>query len=338
MRGAALYGSNMENYELLTQGQHVDEGRLSGPVVNSPRQLWSVAAYFAVVTEGVFGLAEDGRVEPKLPTSLVPMLFGQRKAITLTLRDRRITLQLPEKYTGNLLVADRTSTRGTATTVTLKAVQVPDAPLRSDAPLYVPVAPAAPRVHAEGDGWKIATDGKGRLYLNGKVHGSIDGDGHLARQPGLTCLSATRVDAHGLESLHSRTTCLGEVAKVVGDWPRTWTASASGHYRVALDYANDHGPINTGITAAVKMLVIRCAGSGEQRLPIVMPHSVRTQPSTWGRFDARAGASCQFSLDDGFNMSYLGHFAHYTGGSGGSDGALNRADVHALLIAPFASP
>ncbi len=83
MRGAALYGSNMENYELLTQGQHVDEGKLSGPVVNSPRQLWSVAAYLAVVTEGVFGLTEDGRVQPKLPTSLVPMLFGQRHAITL---------------------------------------------------------------------------------------------------------------------------------------------------------------------------------------------------------------------------------------------------------------
>jgi hypothetical protein len=337
MRGAALYGSNMENYELLTQGQHVDEGKLSGPVVNSPRQLWSVAAYFAVVTEGVFGLGEDGRVEPKLPTSLVPMLFGQRRAITLDLRDRQITLQLPEKIAGNLLVADRTSTRGTATTVTLKAIQVPDAPLRTDAPLYAPVAPAAPLLRADGDGWKITTDGKVRLYLNGQVHGSVDGDGHLARQSGLACLSATRVDAHGLESLHSPDTCVGKVAKVTGNWPRTWTASASGSYRVALDYANDHGPINTGITAAVKMLVIRCAGSDEQRLPIVMPHSVRTQPSTWGRFDARAGATCRFTLEDGFNMSYLGHFAHYTGGSGGSDGALNQADVHALLIAPLAT-
>ncbi|HEY8327535.1 MAG TPA: Six-hairpin glycosidase-like protein [Rhodanobacter sp.] len=337
MRGAALYGSNMENYELLTQGQHVDEGKLSGPVVNSPRQLWSVAAYFAVVTEGVFGLGEDGQVKPKLPTSLVPMLFGQRHAITLDLRDRRITLQLPEKYTGNLLVADRTSTRGTATTVTLKAVQVPDAPLRTDAPLYAPVAPAAPRVRADGDGWKITTDGKVRLYLNGQVHGSVDGDGDLARQPGLACFSATRLDAHGLESLHSPATCVGEVAKVTGSWPRTWTASASGNYRVALDYANDHGPINTGITAAVKMLVIRCTGSEEQRLPIVMPHSVREQQSTWGRFGAKAGATCRFDLDDGFNMSYLAHFAHYTGGSGGSDGPLNQAEVHALLIAPLAT-
>jgi hypothetical protein len=72
MRGVALSGSNMENYELITQSTHVEDGKLSGPVVDSPRQLWSVAAYLAAVSEGVFGLTEDGRVEPKLPVSLVP--------------------------------------------------------------------------------------------------------------------------------------------------------------------------------------------------------------------------------------------------------------------------
>ena len=337
LRGAALYGSNMENYELLTQGQHVDEGRLSGPVVNSPRQLWSVAAALAVVTEGVFGLNADGSVQPKLPTALVPMLFGRRHAITLDLHDRQITLQLPEKIAGNLLVADHARTQGTATTVTLKAVQVPDPPLRTDAPLYAPIAPAAPLVRADGDGWQVTADGKARLYLDGRAHGDLDGSTRLPRQPGLACFSATRVDAHGLESLHSPDTCVGDTAKVIGNWPRTWTAPVSGRYRVALDYANDHGPINTGITAAVKMLEVSCTGSDAQRLPMVMPHSVRTQPSTWGSFTAKAGSTCRFTLDDGFNMSYLGHFAHYTGGSGGSDGALNRADVHALLIAPLAT-
>ncbi|HEX8777691.1 MAG TPA: Six-hairpin glycosidase-like protein, partial [Rhodanobacter sp.] len=39
MRGAALAGSNMENYELTTEATHVDDGKLSGPVVDSPRQL-----------------------------------------------------------------------------------------------------------------------------------------------------------------------------------------------------------------------------------------------------------------------------------------------------------
>jgi len=336
MRGAALYGSNMENYELLTQGQHVDEGKLSGPVVNSPRQLWSVAAYLAMVSEGVFGLEENGRVAPKLPTALVPMLFGTRHAITLELPGRRITLQLPAALDGNLLVADQLRTQGNTTTVTLKAVQVADVPLRTDAPLYAPLAPAAPQVQAVGKRWQIRVEGRQRLYLNGVAHGDIDASSTLARQPGLACFSATRIDAQGLESLHSPTVCVGDTNRIGGDWPRQWTAPASGDWRVALDYANDHGPINTGITAAVKMLVIRCDGSAEQRLPIVMPHSVRTQSSSWGRFGAKAGATCRFTLDDGFNMSYLAHFAHYTGGQGGSDGPLNRAVVHDLLIAPLA--
>lgn len=335
MRGAALYGSNMENYELLTQGQHVDEGKLSGPVVNSPRQLWSVAAYLAVVTEGVFGLNEDGTVQPKLPTSLVPMLFGDRTAISLTLPDRSITLELPKQRHGNLLVADRVATRGTATTVTLKAVTVKDAPLRTDAPLYAAEAPPAPTLTADGDHWKVRADGKVQLYVNGRRAQAIDGSGTLPKNGALACVSATRVSADGLESLHSPATCGGEYAPVTGAWPRTWAAPADGRFRVSLDYVNDHGPINTGITAAVKMLAVACDGSAEQRLPIVMPHGVRQQRSTWGEFAARAGARCRFTLEDGFNMSYLGHFAHYTGGAGGSDGPLNAADVRGLVIAPL---
>jgi hypothetical protein len=63
---------------------------------------------------------------------------------------------------------------------------------------------------------------------------------------------------------------------------------------------------------------------------------VRAHRSTWGTFTAKAGSACRFALDDGFNMSYLAHFAHYTGGAGGNSGPLNRADVHALVIAPLA--
>jgi hypothetical protein len=335
MRGAALYGSNMENYELLTQGQHVDEGALSGPVVNSPRQLWSVAAYFAVVTEGVFGLEEDGRVEPKLPASLVPMLFGTRKSITLNLHDRNITLTLPKTSNGNLLVAGRSSTKGNDTVVQLKSVRVKDSPLRMDASLNAPIAPAAPVLQADGDGWRVQVDGRQQIYVNGRRQMLAFDTTHLAHQGGLACVSATRVDAQGLESLHSPDTCVGDIDNVAGEWPRSWTAKTTSSYRVSFDYVNDHGPINTGITAGVKMLVVQCAGSDEQRLPIVMPHSIGVQRSTWGTFTAKAGAACRFSFDDGFNMSYLGHFAHYTGGTGGADGPLNKADVHDMFIAPL---
>jgi hypothetical protein len=106
---------------------------------------------------------------------------------------------------------------------------------------------------------------------------------------------------------------------------------------VSVDYRNANGPISTGVTAAVKWLDIRCDGGEAQRVPLVMPHSVGIQRSTFGEFNARANARCTFALADGFNMSYLQHFAHYTGGKGGIDGALNQADVDALLVAPLAA-
>ncbi|MEE7547579.1 Six-hairpin glycosidase-like protein, partial [Xanthomonas sp. Kuri4-1] len=119
MRGAALAGSNMENYEMLSQAVHVDDGALSGPVVNSPRQLWSVAGYLSMVLEGVFGVEADGRVAPKLPIALVPALFGDRPRITLDDGHRRWVLERPAVLEGELLVAGRVRREGTTTTVAL---------------------------------------------------------------------------------------------------------------------------------------------------------------------------------------------------------------------------
>jgi hypothetical protein len=335
IRGAALAGSNMENYELLTQGVHVDDGPLSGPVVNSPRQLWSVAGFLDVAVEGVFGLTGDGRIEPKLPVSLVPMLFGDGDRIDLQLHDRRITLRRPATLDGNLLVAGSTRQEGNHTVVTLKAIEVPARPLRTDAPLYAPATPPAPAVEPDGDRWRVHSPGKGVLYVNGRRHGPIDGDAAIARTSALQCFRVTHVDAHGIESLPSPEACAGDTRRVAGTWPRSWTAPATGRYRAMLDYANPHGPTNTGITAAVKWLAVDCGDGAPQRLPLVMPHSEGRQHSTYGEFSAKAGVRCRFSLEDGFNMSYLRHNAHYTCGAGGEAGPLNEADVGELLIAPL---
>ncbi|GAB2580961.1 Six-hairpin glycosidase-like protein [Dyella jejuensis] len=334
MRGAAMAGSNMENYELITQSTHVDDGKLSGPVVDSPRQLWSVAAYLDMVSEGVFGLAEDGRIEPKLPVSLVPMLFGERDSISLNMPGRTITLRRPRTLHGNLLVAGAIRQRGAETVVTLKAIEVPAMPLRTDAPLYAPVAPDAPVVVAADNGWRVQVDGKVVLYADGQRVGDIDGSTYIAQGGKPPCVSATRKGEQGIESLHSPIVCAGDPVTLGDGWPRTWTVPASGSYRVALRYENRHGSIETGITAAVKMLVVRCDGDAPQRLPIVMPHSLGEQLSTYGIVTAKAGASCRFALEQGFNMSDLSHFSHYTGGKGGSDGPVDDALIGDLLIAP----
>jgi len=283
----------------------------------------------------VFGLDNDGHIEPKLPVSLVPMLFGKRDSISLQLPGKRITLQLPKKLDGNLLVADGSTQRGDESVVQLKAIKVPELGLHSTVPPFAPTAPAAPEVARDGTNWQVHSTAPGVLYLNGQRVGAIEGTLAVPATNALQCFSLTQTGAGGLESLQSPSRCEGPFANVDGAWPRAWTAPSAGNYQVALNYRNDHGPITTGVTAAVKMLAIRCEGSAEQRVPLVMPHSVGEELSTTAQFSAAAGAHCSFALDDGFNMSYLAHNAHYTGGVGGSDGPLNHADVGALRIVPL---
>ena len=65
-----------------------------------------------------------------------------------------------------------------------------------------------------------------------------------------------------------------------------------------------------------------------------MPHSVGAQDSTGVEFVA-GSAPCHFTLEEGFNMSALAHFAHYTGGQGGREGVVNDARVLGLQLMPL---
>ncbi len=307
MRGAALYASNMENYSLLSQSTHVP-GPLGGPVVDSPRQLWSVAGYLDMVIRGVFGLEDDGRVAPELPISLVPMLFGSGRHISLALDGRHIVLDRPASLGSALLVTGGIQHRGDTTEVQLVAAPARAAAPRMDAPMYL----AATAVSST---------------------------------PPLPAASVA-----------------GPAARIVGPWPRHWQAPHRGEYLAWLEYSNRHGPINTGITAAVKRLEVRCAGSPVQVLPVVMPQSEGWQASTTVRFSAGNSTSCELSLLQGFNMSDLAQFAHYTGpppvppppataragkkasarprrpvANGGATGPLDSASIGALRIAPLSA-
>ena len=335
MRGPALYASNMENYSLLGQSTHVP-GKLGGPVVDSPRQLWSVAGYLDMVLRGVFGLRDDGSVHPELPASLVPMLFGSGRSITLDLGARRIVLRRPARLTGNLLVAGAVRRQGGLTEVQLIATRATEPPPPAHAPMYLPPTPAAPTVVAAGGDWRIDSHVRsGFLYLNGRRLGPISAHRRMARGEGLRCFSVTARGRGGLESLHSPETCVGPEQSAAGPWPRQWTASRPGVYMAWLTYDNPHGPISTGITAAVRLMVVHCAGSAPREAPVVMPQSHGDESSTVVRFRARAGARCRFSLARGFNMSDLAHFAYYTGGQGGATGPLDSARIGDLHITPL---
>ena len=342
LRGAALAGSNMENFELTTQAVHVDDGALSGPVVNSPRQLWSVGGYLQMVMEGVFGVQADGAVMPKLPTSLVPVLFGDAATITLSLGDRDIVLQRPARTDGDLLVAGETIRDGRK--VLVRLVPAPSsAPRRAgarlDAAAFAPTSPDAPHWVVQGAQWRIDVAPGQRLYVDGALRlDALSQPQHatLPMRDARQCASLTRME-RGVESLHSPTRCVGADVALDGEWPRTWRAPKAGRYALSLDFRNTHGPINTGITAAVKTLIADCDGTAAQSGTLVMPHGAAMQRSSPVTIDVRAGATCRFALRDGINMSYLRHNARYTGGAGGVDGPLNAADIGALHVVPLTS-
>ena len=104
VRGAALNLSNMENFEFLSGTNYVRDGKYSGPIVNSRRQLWSVAGYLSMVQDILFGLElhEQGiRFLPFFPRELRQAWFP---ANTMSLhgfmyQGKRldITLHLPPK-------------------------------------------------------------------------------------------------------------------------------------------------------------------------------------------------------------------------------------------------
>ncbi|MBN5061131.1 glucosidase family protein [Stenotrophomonas pavanii] len=337
MRGAALAGSNMENYELVSQAVHVEEGALSGPVVNSERQLWSVAGYLSMVVEGVFGVQDDGRVQPKLPAALVPELFGKQRRISLEADGKRYVLERPKQVGDGLLVAGTVKTRGTTTTVQLVAAPSRALPASTaDANARASATPAVPQVRRSGKGWSVPVAEGQVLWRDGRAVTAVTQGVARIVDDGLQhCLSLTMRDG-ALESLHSPMRCVGPQQLLKGATRWQFTPAKAGQVRLRLQYSNPSGPINTGVTAAVKQLALQCPGQPLQRRTVTLPHSVAVQDSTSATFPVTRGR-CTITLEEGFNMSALQHFAHYTGGKGGRDGVVNQAQVRALTVAPVAA-
>ncbi|GAD01697.1 Six-hairpin glycosidase-like protein [Agarivorans albus] len=125
IRAASLNISNMENLEWLSLKPNlldIDNPGLSGPVINSTRQLWSVGAYLGMVIDSVFGVhtSEDGlTLKPFITSKLRRDMFADSSTINLeglTLRGHTINLQI------NLPTASQDSGYYPVQTVSLNGV------------------------------------------------------------------------------------------------------------------------------------------------------------------------------------------------------------------------
>jgi hypothetical protein len=111
IRGAALNLSNMENFEMVSGAPWVDDGAFSGPVVNSQRQLWSVAGFVSLVHDALFGLETSAagiRFAPFIPADIRASLLGGAERIALSnlrFRGKRISVLVHLADGGDALTA-----------------------------------------------------------------------------------------------------------------------------------------------------------------------------------------------------------------------------------------
>lgn len=100
MRTAALNLSNMENLDYVTGQAWARVGALEGPVINSQRQLWSVAGYLAMVQGVLFGMETnwDGiRFRPFIPWALRNDIFKSSNTLellNLRYRDKHLDIRI----------------------------------------------------------------------------------------------------------------------------------------------------------------------------------------------------------------------------------------------------
>ncbi len=347
VRGAALNLSNMENLEVETGANWVEDGDYSGPVVNSRRQLWSVAGFLGAVAHGVFGVRGEGgevSADPVLPGAW----FEPGAALTI----------------GDLRAEIGSQTLGAGALTRFDSDDWQD--------LY---GAAEPSLSLEGSGDAVS------LSFSGEEGARFD----LYRDGALVAEDASSPWSDKGSSAGSSTACYTAVARLVNasqpappvcwwgdggarvqshdaasfaavggswstdhgrghyqDWGEpdhtlalTLTPDYSGDHLLQLVYGNGAGGVDTGVTAAVKWVEVALDGAVVAGGPIVMPHLGDWE--TWGDssfLPARleAGSSYTVTVRDGLNMSYLAHYEPYIGGRGGGPDPSNYVNVAELKL------
>ncbi|MDQ3234785.1 MAG: hypothetical protein M3Q07_23510 [Pseudobdellovibrionaceae bacterium] len=406
--GAALNLSHMENLEFLSGLPYVADGTNSGPVVNSRRQLWSVAAFVSMIIDTMFGLeaaADELHIHPFLTQKIAEqwMPEGRITLHDLSWRGKRlqITMQWP-KTTGSqdgffrvmrLRINGQEISGSSINFSQLNADNQVQIDLAADAerwPLTVHqpkvglgpalspdeykkvFAPMEPRLKWV-DSSTIGIDRREMnatqwdLYRNGRLlTTNIRED--TWRVPGEGCYLAIQTYLDGTLSSHpSPELCqLGwnrefwvpkDLVSLDGasqrsdhgrihfnDWGRPdqvlqmddVRVPDDGHYRVEVAFGNAFGPINTGITAAVKWVEAIDIKTGDtQGAAVFMPHQINWETWSWSSsagLNLKSDRSYRLRLADARNMSYFAHFERYTAGPGGVNGVVNRANISGMRL------
>ena len=421
---AAFNLSNMENFDFVTGHAEVKGQCLDGPVINSRRQLWSVAGYLSMVQDIVFGLETswDGiRFRPFITADLRNETFGGSEQIELQNFNYRNTsqqvrvhlppkainegvcpisrIELNGKVMGDGFVPATTLQRSNLWDIYLVApkqrkntdrLRLVD--VKNERALFGPLQPVWDE--SQQGGITVA-DGKLVLHYQhsdvANVAFNIYRDGALYAKAIHDTNWVDVKSADYLEHVHSYAVEAVDLVSgnsshltparchladgqqqiipargmenrggnlVAGGHFENWgipddelsvknfTVTRSGRYLICAEFSNGAGPVNTGITCAVKKLAVRPAGSGEV---IASGYLVMPQSGDWKRWDLSspvvadlvAGASYAISITEdevSRNMSYLKMNENYTAWPGGGEPSYNFVNISALHLTAAMSP
>lgn len=419
MRGAALNLSNMENFEAVSGRAWVEDGPYSGPVVNSQRQLWSVAGYVGMVHRVVFGVrAHRDRVyvNPRLTRRLRAARFGATERLVLSglaWRGQRtvdVVLRLPPlaedgppdaaqgyRVAGMWLdgAAVEAPERGVALAgrppgrrvieVELAPHPWPEADVNRVADpedwrtVFAPRSPVVEGLEWAGDGVSVTVAPRddavrvdvlrdGRVVAEDVrgpwVDRAVGADGQACYSARATFLES------GLTSQHAEPRCWwgrdGQRVRVfeaealdvlegeraddhgrphvrdpggAGVAVPRFEAQHDGPHAFQVVYGNGAGPVESGITCAVRAVDVVSLSDGSviDAGVIALPHLGRWDrwaDSTLAVATLHAGQVYRVVVRGSAvgNMSRLAHFADYTAGPGGVEGPFEAANIAAVKV------
>lgn len=340
VRGAALNLSHMENFELATGSNWLDDGDYSGPIVNSRRQLWSVAGFLGAIGHGVFGL-EGNKGELTGDPILPPGQWFEEGA---TLRVRGLTLEVG----GQRLSSGSFTEVKEDSWTDLFGARAPEVSMSSSGntiELSLSAEEGA-QVDVYRDGQLIVSDAGGsfgetrnsptcytavaRLIHAGPPSEPICWWGEDYRYIQTTPASAFSAEGGAWSTGHGR----GHYENwgAPGDTLRfTVTPNNTGNHLLQVVYGNGSNGTDTGITSAVKQVqVVDEDGTVVSQGVLLMPQ--RGDWSNWGDSSfvsatLTAGQTYTVIIEDGFNMSHLDHYTDYTGGPGGGESPYNYVNI-----------
>lgn len=296
-RGAALWLSNEENYEIST-------GDYQQTKLNSPRQLWSVAAQAAVVPAVYFGMqpeADSMTFHPVVPK----VLKGTRHLSNY--RYRQATLDLTVSGYGNsikeflldgkpseaIIPGDLKGEHTIEITLANNALEKMGFTLLDNA--YLPVTPQIQR--SEKTLTWAPTEGseKYEILRNGEVVATVSDTTYTTEQDGEYAVRGVACD--GTKGYISEPVTLFSDAMVYKarnygkpdgtylDLTRTKNTHvtipidipADGEYRLAWTYNNGAGPINTANKCATRLMTV-----DDQQVAAVFPQRGNDEWDNWG--------------------------------------------------------